>query len=181
MKRILIIATLIVSISTICAAQHRKGHNRRAGKQPMKELNLTEEQKQKIKNINEDYRKKEQDLSKEKQVSILAVLTTEQRTMLDSLKTNRGKFDGNRHSHRKSGKGLDKRKDVKRELSPEAIAKLSTLEDNYFKEKQAIKNSRIAIEEQNQKITELRKKYRTERMNIVKEDRKQTKETNNKS
>jgi len=128
----------------------------------MKDLNLTDEQKQKIKALNEDFKIKSRDLSKQHRESLDKVYTPEQKSKLDQMRKSFNK------DHKFSHKG--KRGDFK--LDEAGRAKLKDLRENFLKEKKAVELSRIAPDAQKQKIKELTTKYKEERMQVIKDSRK---------
>lgn len=170
------------------ARSHRGDKNRSPRRGDRKnsfseKLNLTPEQKKKFEELNKEYRDQVKDLAEKRKEAASKILTPEQQALLkekrDSSDRPNQKFAKNdkkrthhkgqaRQNHRFAHK--DKKRDYK--LTPETIAKLDVLEDNYFQEKQSIKRSRIAPEIQEQKISDLRKKYREDRQKIVRENRK---------
>lgn len=68
--------------------QQRKSQSRRGKRMefrnhmPMAKLNLTDEQKQKIQALNQEYREKQQELKKSKREQINSILTPEQQSIL---------------------------------------------------------------------------------------------------
>ncbi|MFV0539472.1 MAG: hypothetical protein ACK5M3_19210 [Dysgonomonas sp.] len=128
----------------------------------MKDLNLTDDQKQKIKALNEDYRSKNKDLIQRHREALNNIYTPEQQAKLkdmrsDFRKGHRFAFDGKR------GKG---------KLNEESMAKLKTLREDFEKEKRAIELSRIAPDAQKKKISDLRNNFRKEKQQILKDARK---------
>lgn len=132
------------------------------GADRMKDLNLTDDQKQKIKALNDDFRIKSGELSKQHREEMNKVYTPEQRTKLDEMRKNFNK------ENRFSYKG--KRGDYK--LDEASKTKLKDLKENYLKEKKAVELSRIAPDAQKQKIKELTIKYRDNKRQIIKDARK---------
>jgi len=127
----------------------------------MKDLNLTDDQKQKIKALNEDYRAKTKDLTQQHRDELNKVYTPEQQTKMKDLRKD---FPKNRKfaSDRKGGMKLDEA----------STAKLKNLRENYDKEKKAIELSRIAPDAQKQKLSDLRQNFQKEKREIIKEARK---------
>lgn len=134
-------------------AKNQPGKHHRFGRQ---DLNLSEEQKLKIKELNTDFRKKSGELRAQHRSDINNILTPEQQNKWKersiASKENRGRPG----------------KFAKKEFTPETAAKLKTLKENYLKEKNAIELSRIAPEEQNRRKEELKANYRKERREIRK-------------
>ncbi|NDV78498.1 hypothetical protein [Dysgonomonas sp. 511] len=127
-------------------------------KRQMKDLNLSDDQKEKIKAINEDFRAKSKELAKEREEALNQVYTPEQQAMVKELRKDFGK---NRHFAHKGKRGYGK-------LDQASIDKLKSLKENFVKEKSAIERSRIAPDVQQQKLTELRQNYKKERQEIIK-------------
>ncbi|SBV92427.1 hypothetical protein [uncultured Dysgonomonas sp.] len=128
----------------------------------MKDLNLTDDQKQKIKALNEDFKTKSRDLAKQHREELNKVYTPEQQNKLkefrkDFNKDRRFAFDGRR--------GMAK-------LDEASKTKLKSLRENFEKEKKAVELSRIAPDAQKQKIADLRQNFRKEKQEIIKEARK---------
>lgn len=139
---------------------HKKGgeYNRFAfNYSRMKDLNLTNDQKEQIAAINKDHRAKTKELSDQRKEALNKVYTPEQLSKLKETRNN-GKFKGN-NGHR-------------RNLDDATKAKLQTLKENFVKEKKAVELSRIAPDAQKQKISDLQKKYKQDRLQIIKEVRK---------
>lgn len=141
----------------------------RGGKDRMKDLNLTDDQKEKIKGINEDFRTKSKDLADKHREALAKVYTPEQQQKLKEMKKDAPR-DGRFGFHGK------KRGDFK--LDEASKGKLKTLKENFEKEKKAIELSRIAPDAQKQKIKDLREKFMKERRQIM-TDAKNTKEKKN--
>lgn len=167
------------------ARSHRGDKNRSSRRGDRKDsfsekLNLTPEQKKKFEELNKEYRVQAKDLAEKRKEAVNEILTPEQQALLKEKResSDRPKFAKNGRKHSSKGQRgqyqrfahKDKKRDYK--LTPETIAKLDALEDNYFQEKQSIKRSRIAPEMQEKKITDLRKKYREDRQKLVRENRK---------
>jgi Spy/CpxP family protein refolding chaperone len=124
-------------------------------------LNLTDEQKQKIKTLNENYRAKTKELAQQHHDDLNKIYTPEQQAR---LKDRSKDFPENR-KFAYGGKGRIK-------LNEAGAAKLKNLKENYGKEKKAIELSRMAPDAQKQKLSDLRKNFQKERRQIIKEARK---------
>ena len=128
----------------------------------MKDLNLTEDQKQKIKSLNEDFRTKSLELAKAHREELNKVYTPEQQNKLkefrkDFNKDRRFAFNGRREMAK---------------LDEASKTKLKSLRENFEKEKKAVELSRIAPDAQKQKIADLPQNFRREKQEIIKEARK---------
>lgn len=130
----------------------------------MKDLNLTDDQKQKIKEMNKDFREKSQALAKEHRDELNKIYTPDQQAKLKEL---RGDFY---HKHRPFH---GHRKDLMANLDEASKEKLKTLREDFDKQKKAVELSRIAPQMQKQRIDELRQNFRKERAEIIKNARTQ--------
>ncbi|NDV67593.1 Spy/CpxP family protein refolding chaperone [Dysgonomonas sp. 25] len=194
MKKVFIATLLLAGISLASLAQVKDNPKRSDRKHPAKELNLTEEQQQKMKELRKDFREKSSEMAQEHRNAMKQILTPEQQSKWEEMQKNRpnrmqrGEMaNKNRHNkdfrkggmhHRHDGRKGDfarhgNRHFGKRNLSDETLSQLDKLEDNFFQQKQTIKKSRIAPEEQKRQLSELRTKYRTERMQLIKDSQKQ--------
>lgn len=129
----------------------------------MKDLNLTDDQKQKIKALNEDFRTKSRELAKQHMEELNKVYTPEQQTKLKEFRKDFNKEDGRFV--------FNGRREMSK-LDEAGKTKLKSLYENFEKEKKAIELSRIAPDAQKQKIADLRQNFRKERLEIIKEARK---------
>lgn len=128
----------------------------------MKDLNLTDEQKQKIKALNEDYRAKNKEIAQQHREALNNIYTPEQQAKIKDIRSDFRKghkfaFDGKR------GKG---------KLDEASVTKLKTLRENFEKEKKSVELSRIAPDAQKKKISDLRNNFRKEKQQILKDARK---------
>ncbi|MDR1089482.1 MAG: hypothetical protein LBL79_00260 [Prevotella sp.] len=128
----------------------------------MKDLNLTDSQKQKIKALNEEYRTKNKETAQKHREALNNIYTPEQQAKIkdmrgDFRKDRKFTFDGKR------GKGRP---------DEASAAKLKTLRENFEKEKKAVELSRIAPDAQKKKISELRDNFRKEKRQIIMDGRK---------
>jgi Spy/CpxP family protein refolding chaperone len=106
----------------------------------MKDLNLTDEQKQRIKALNEDFREKSRELAKQHREELNKVYTPEQQTKLkefrkDFNKESRFVFNGKRRMSK---------------LDEAGKTKLKSLRENFEKEKKDVELSHIAPDTQKQ-------------------------------
>lgn len=124
----------------------------------MKDLNLTDDQKTKIKGINEEFRTKSKEVADTHREALNKVYTPEQQQKLKEMKKDRPR-DGRFGFHGK------KRGDYN--LDEASKDKLKTLKENFDKEKKAVELSRIAPDAQKQKIKDLRDKFVKERRQIM--------------
>ncbi|MFV0418598.1 MAG: Spy/CpxP family protein refolding chaperone [Dysgonomonas sp.] len=144
----------------------RKGRDGFERGDRMKDLNLTDDQKAKIKNLNEEFRAKSKELADSHRQALDKVYTPEQQQKLKEMKKDRpgdGRFGF--HGKKRGDFNLD-------EASKD---KLKTLKENFDKEKKAVELSRIAPDAQKQKIKDLREKFVKEKRQII-EDAKKVKE-----
>ncbi|MDH6308696.1 Spy/CpxP family protein refolding chaperone [Dysgonomonas sp. PFB1-18] len=123
----------------------------------MKDLNLTDDQKQKIKALNDEYRTKTKELSQKHRDDLNKIYTPEQQAKLKDMRKRPARdgkfaFNGKRGSFN---------------LDEASKAKLKSLKEDFIKQKQAVELSRIAPDAQKQKISELRENYKKERRQIM--------------
>lgn len=148
----------------------RSGMNDRANKEMksrrenrLKELNLTEDQKEKIKAINEDFRTKSKELADKHREALGQVYTPEQQQKLKDLKFNES---------RDYRFGFNGKKRGNYNLDEASRDKLKALRENFEKEKKAIELSRIAPDAQKQKIKDLHENFIKEKRQIIGEAKK---------
>lgn len=123
-----------------------------------RDLNLTMEQQNQIKDLNKDFRTKTKELALKHRTDINNILTPEQQIQLKAANKERVGRQG--HSRRREGGSI---------LDAETVSKLNGLKENFSKEKAAIEKSRIAPEEQTRRIKELNQKYRQDRRELIRE------------
>jgi Spy/CpxP family protein refolding chaperone len=126
-----------------------------------KDLNLTDEQKQKIKTLNENYRTKTKELARQHRDDLNEIYTPEQQAKLKDMRKD---FPKNRKFAYGGKDGI--------KLDEAGVAKLKSLKENYNKEKKAIELSRTAPDAQKQKLSDLRENFQKEKRQIIKEARK---------
>lgn len=186
MKKVIITMALLTGIVTISSAQVKENNKRSDRKNLKTELNLTDEQCQKMQELNQDLRSKRKELTKQHQEAMNQILTPEQQTKLNEVKKERPRHTAkrgdlrkgqNRKNHERRSRQFAHKNREKSSFNLDeiTISKLDSLEDQFFKEKQDIKKRKISSEEQQKQISELRKKYRNERREIVRESYKKTK------
>lgn len=147
-------------------ANKGKGTKMRAQRgERMKDLNLTDDQKQKIKSLNEDFMTKNKELAQQHREALNKVYTPEQQAKLKEIRGNFTKDRKHSFSHRGNKRNMNR-------LDEASKAKLETLKENFEKEKKAIELSRIAPDAQKQKISDLRQNFRKERRQIITDARK---------
>lgn len=134
-------------------------------------LNLTDEQKEKLKDINKDYAGKFKALNEEKHKSIESLLTPEQKVKFEEAIKNReakvNRQDSLRHKmDRKHNSSHNK---MMKNLPEDVAEKLKALDENFEKEKETIKLTRIAPAMQDRRIKEAAEKYRKERQELLKD------------
>lgn len=128
-------------------------------------LNLTAEQKEKVREIKKNYRAKLDELRNAQNEEIKSVLTPEQQSAFNAKNSfnKRGNhmFDNNRRHHIN--------------MDSETKAKLKQLRTDFQNEKKAVEMSRIAPDMQKQRIESLSEKYRNDKRAILKEFRENNK------
>lgn len=137
--------------------KHGKQMDKRGSQ--MKDLNLTDKQKQDIKALNEDYRSKTKELAQKHRETLSNIYTPEQQAKLKEMRKDntKRKFANNER---------------RMKLDDASVAKLKSLKENYNKEKRAIELSRIAPDVQKQKLSDLRDNFRKEKRQIMNEAHK---------
>lgn len=128
----------------------------------LKGLNLTEDQKEKIKVINEDFRTKSKDLTDKHHEALSQIYTPEQQQKLKEMRSDRSRYHKFAFNGRK--RGYSKLDDISKD-------KLKVLRSDFEKEKKAIELSRIAPDAQKQKIKDLRDNFIKDRHQIIKESK----------
>lgn len=131
--------------------------HRHLGMNRVKDLNLSDDQKQKIEAVNKDYRAKMKNMSNERKEALNKIYTPEQQAKVKEFNKNK-RFKGQNR--------------LRGNLDEATIAKLKTLRENFVKEKKAIELSRIAPDAQKQKIKDIRENFRKEKQQILKDARK---------
>ncbi len=164
MKKLLLSLALLASVSLGLSAQTKDGKHR-GGDRPkaFQELNLTVEQQQKMKALTQDFKTQQQDLRKNYQADLKAILTPEQQAKWQEMAKNReDKHFGDR------GRG-----DKQMNLDDATKAKLKDLRANFVKEKKAIEASGLSPEAQQEKLQSLKDKFRNDSKAIIKATRPQ--------
>lgn len=128
----------------------------------MRDLNLTDDQKQKIKALNEEYRTKNKEIAQQHRDALNKIYTPEQQAKIKDM----------RSDLRKDRKFTFGDKRGKSKPDEASLAKLKTLRENFEKEKKAVELSRIAPDAQKKKISELRDNFRKEKRQILMDGRK---------
>ncbi len=126
------------------------------------DLNLTEEQKQQISAINQNYRAKSKELGLQYREDLNKIYTPEQQNKLRDVRKD---FSKNKTFTYGGRKGM--------KLDDASVEKLKALKENYMKEKKAIEMSRIAPAAQKQKLSDLRENFRKEKRQIITDAHKQ--------
>lgn len=136
----------------------------------LKGLNLTDDQKAKVKALNEEYAKKSKALRDERRSQFESILTADQKAKLAEVRKDKPNRPNKMMQHRPPMQGQKTCcKAGKQELPQEVKLKLEELEANFVKERQTIRNTRIAPAMQDKKIEDLRKKYKEDKRAILKE------------
>lgn len=132
----------------------------------MKDLNLTEDQKSKIKALNEDFRTKSRELAQKHREELNKVYTPEQQAKINEFRKDFDKNkDGKFSRHGKKG--------MHGNLDQASKDKLKELRADFQKQKKAVEMSRIAPEAQQQKIRKLRSDLRKEQRQIIENAKKE--------
>lgn len=165
MRKIFLTLAIVSTVSLTVLAKPVKGHRSQRGGQFMKELNLTAEQQEQIKSLRQDLQTKQKDLTKSYRDDVQKVLTPEQQTkwkeLRDKKMSDRSK---GRHNMAHKGKG---HRGGKMNLDQETVQNLRSLKENYLTEKKAVEMSRITPDVQNERISELTKKYKQDRRELI--------------
>lgn len=167
--------------------QGRKDFAQRGDRKRM-DLNLSDEQRVQMKSFRQDFGKKMQALKEDKSLNqesrrekmkdlrssfhkdIQSILTPEQQQKWKDRAGNDAKEY--RHKGKMQGeKGKGRRGGEMSRFDSETIAELDALKQDFVKQKQAIGLSRIAPDAQKEKMRELKKKYRSDRSDIIKKAR----------
>lgn len=202
MKKLSILSIFFLLLGFNAAAQektHKMEHRQKQATEFQKELNLSEDQKEKLKILRADYhskmkalrnpeadkslmRSKSGELSKNYRESVNAVYTAEQRKMLDEKRKSMAE------SRRKSGEGkkVDKRKAGAKKgdfsangktkdlnLSPEQQEALKKADATIKEKMTSVKENKSLTENQRkEQLIALKKEQRTAMMNILTDDQK---------
>lgn len=166
MKRIVLSFAILATLSLSTFANNtRNKDSHRDRKNPMKELGLTTEQQEKLKDLNQDYRTKQKELADSHQADVNAILTPEQQEKLKEAR--HSKFKERRNNHKNiSHRGKRHHKEVK--WDAETTNKLESLRENFRNDKKAIELTRVSPEEQQRRMEELRTKFKADRREIIK-------------
>ncbi|SHF86694.1 hypothetical protein [Dysgonomonas macrotermitis] len=167
MKKIFIALTLFATVSFGAFAGPRKGRmNPDFNRVPMKELNLTEEQKAKVESVNKDFRAKAEalrndssltkekrseqrrELAKNRQTELQALLTPEQQSKMKELKEKR--MQRNDRNDRASKQRNQRRMSQKQRnpmqklnLSAEQQEKIQAINKDYRTKQDALNKSKF--------------------------------------
>ena len=140
----------------------------------MKDLNLTDEQVGKIKELNKQFAANNKEMAQERRNKMNEILTPEQQAKMKE--SNKNLHKDIKNGHRKFS---DKNRHDKRvKLDSESAEKMKTLREEYKKELSAIEKSRIAPEQQEKQKTELKAKFREEVRQLHKDARNRKAESN---
>lgn len=161
----------IISTGAISAQNKSENKEPRKSQGTMKELNLTAEQKEQIKNLNKEFKVKQKELATQHRENINSVLTPDQQTKLAELKKERKESIA-----QKKGKVSMHKKHGKSRFDEITQTKLKNLRENFKNEVSAVEKSRVAPEEQERRKAELQEKFKTDRKQIIKEYRDSKKE-----
>lgn len=160
MRKIFIALTLFATMSLSTYAMPRKGNvDPKFGRAPMKELNLSAEQKSQIETLNKDFRAKadalrndstlnredkarqRKELNQSRQKAFEAVLTPDQQTKWKELRTERPKRD-DRNSNRRRMEFKNRAPMAKLNLTDEQKAKIQAINKEYNEKQRDLNNAK---------------------------------------
>lgn len=183
MKKVFI-TLLLASFSLASFAQVKNERPKHDRKNPKSELNLTEEQKQQMKELRENFQAKRKQLFQDQQTAMKQILTPEQQSKWEEMQKNRSNFakedkfnknrEGKHHPRRHKNFSHHGKRDHGKMLDEATRSKLNDLRAQFNKEKDAIKNNPSSIEQQKKQMDELKNKFRSERQTIIKEAKEKT-------
>ncbi|MEP6594317.1 MAG: hypothetical protein ABJA71_00160 [Ginsengibacter sp.] len=148
--------------------EYKHEHGRFEHQQMAEKLNFTDEQKQQLKSINEDYKNKMQELNnnnipadelkekkhtlvKERMEKVHALLTPEQKIQMQQFKK-----DGKDKHEMGSGKRMEKMKSTLN-LSDEQVSKMKAQKEIFKSKEEAIKNNEsLTADQKNEQLKLLR-------------------------
>ena len=192
MKRIFTCALILALSIGAAHAQTTSTNKQQSHNQEQKmtygQLNLTDEQKARLKSIREDFRKQMEELNKQDQITVAemrnrrqalhnqfqsqfeAILTPEQKNQLEQVKTERkgkeGKGFGNRDGNRLRKAGADLQKELN--LTPDQQQKVSQIRSNYRTKFETLRNDNTLTQDQKrEKLQELRKQQQDEMKQVL--------------
>lgn len=182
MKKLFTAAILLVGLSTATlahASETKSGSKKETVRTERKkshfdkknDLNLTEDQRNKMKELRQSYKADSDKLRASHNESVKAILTPEQREKWDNNQKRRGEM----RKHHAHNKGMQKshhmrgHRDMK--FDEATTEKLKALISNLKNDRKAIRDSELSRDEKNTKIRELNKQYRQQRSDIVKQAR----------
>lgn len=203
MKKVLLTMMIAVVAATTISAQEipdrKRGEFRPVEKQrmfnkkTMASLNLTEEQKTKMKAMNQDFRKQMEDLKKQDQLTVKvyrekmealkkghktqfqSILTPEQKTQLEKDKE---AFKAKRDEY---GKKRQARMKEELKLSEEQTTRMAENRKQMSEKMKAIReNSALTAEQKKEQVIELRKKQQENMKSILTEEQLQKMKENRK-
>lgn len=142
-----------------------KHHHQAAGKEKAakfaKELNLSDAQKQQIKQINQEYKGKDKSMRDERKSKIEAVLTADQKAKLQQLREQRSGKNKEQHGQR----GADMKKELG--LSDAQSQQLKALNEDFRKQAEAIRNNSSLSQDQKKEQLKTLGEQRKEKMKTI--------------
>lgn len=127
-------------------------------------LNLTDDQKQKVKTERENFKGKRKELSQQHREALNKIYTPEQQAKIKDRKDK--SFAKNDRSDFRKGRGHMGK------LDDASATKLKGLKENFEKEKKAVESSSLTPDAQKQKISELKNNFKKDRLQILEGARK---------
>lgn len=159
--------TLLVAVSLSASATSMMKERKRGSNRPnLEKLNLTEDQKLKLSDIDKNYKEKEnalheqrRALHKQKRDEMVSLLTPEQQAAWTKETAKREhRYKG--HTHNRGHKSMAN-------LDTTTKAKLDERRAQLDKDVNTVKMTRVAPEEQNRRIRELKQAYRKDKREII--------------
>ena len=185
MKKVLIPLIAIFALTATVNAQHKMGkkghhHNKHEKGMMAKQLNFSEAQKNQAKAINEDSRKKMQDLNKNESITVKeqrdrkAAITKERKTKLDGLltadqKTKQTQLKAEHKAKREAGyaKRMDKMK-TNLNLTDDQVSKLKAQHLTMKAKAEKIKtNESLSREQKKEQMMALKAEAKTQHGKIL--------------
>ena len=184
MKKLFIPIIAIFALTVTANAQDKmgkKGHHQKHEKGMMaKQLNFTDAQKNQAKTINEDTRKKMQELNKNESITVKeqrdrkAAIAKERKTKIDGLltaeqKTKQTQLKAEHKAKREAGyaKRMDKMK-TKLDLTDDQVAKLKAQRTTNHAKAEKIKNNEsLSREQKKEQMTALKAEAKTQHGKIL--------------
>ena len=198
MKKIIISAlAMALTYGTVMAQEktqeHKKHHKEQYGKMSEK-LNLSQEQKDQMKIINDDFRNQMQDLKKNENITVKeqktrreelaknhrervqSILTQEQKVQFEKMKKEhhdgaKGKTQKTKRSGKNYGEGRMEKMNERLNLSTEQSEKLKTLHSGMSEKIKNIRaNETLTQDQKKEQVKQIMEKQKEEMKSILTED-----------